>query len=215
MGTRVHALVITPELTAIARHARAVRVFVYDLPSKLHPSLETFAPDSQLCRKSGTASAWHTFGIDLCNHGHGVAVIGSSPLAAAYQGNVWSNHEGGHAIAPIMHARLATSARREHNPVKAHTFFIPFYTRQITKAHKFYGHYMQYGVDFSEYQDYAAFWAWMLEQPSFQNSDGSDHFMVLSIAVHGSVRYTLLRVALPLLLPFHIALVCWRVASCY
>ena len=90
-----------------------------------------------------------------------------------------------------MHARLAASRRRTHDPASAHLFVIPFYSWQFGHKSSF-DNYRSCGVDFASYQDPARrLWQWLLEQPSFQNSNCSDHFVVLAeVAVFkGKVSY--------------------------
>ena len=86
-----------------------------------------------------------------------------------------------------VHARLANSPRAVADPASAELFHIPFYSWQIGHAQGFRA-YRKCGINFAEHGDAATeLWQWLLKQKSFQQSDCSDHFIVLaevSDAVH-------------------------------
>lgn len=100
-------------------------------------------------------------------------------FAAAYQGNFWANHHGGESHSTVMQARLRLGGRDERDPAKAHLFFVPFMTRNMCIA---WGVRVFRQCDAGEppaMRDVAGMWRWLLAQPQFASSDGSDHFMVI------------------------------------
>lgn len=79
-----------------------------------------------------------------------------------------------------MHARLIDSPRAVTDPSQANLFHIPFYSWQYGHPHSF-ARYRKCGVDYVGYGDIATnLWKWLLQQKSFQDSDCSDHFIVLA-----------------------------------
>lgn len=105
-------------------------------------------------------------------------------FAAAYQGNFWVNHHGGEGGSTVIEARLRFGNRNERYPEKADVFYIPFMSRNMC---------VNYGgkpfrdcglVDFVKMRNVTGMWRWLLEQPHFLQSDGSDHFLVIEPPWH-------------------------------
>ena len=97
------------------------------------------------------------------------------------QGNYWGNHGGGEDIAAIVHARLEKSYRRVSQPEDAHLKFIPLQTRNMCFAGDNYTltEFEGCGINFQASMNLPGMWKWLLSQPSFVNSNGSDHFMIV------------------------------------
>ena len=100
----------------------------------------------------------------------------SAPVAL--QGRIWSNGDGGFSIAQNVHGRLQRSKRVVTDPSDADLFFIPMHARQSCFASWYHQPFAACGVDYSLYSKHTRFWSWMHQQPSFQASDGSDHFII-------------------------------------
>lgn len=106
------------------------------------------------------------------------------------QGTVWSNHDSGLGLADVVHARLAHGSRVVTDPAEADLFFLPLDVVR-TCDHAVYARPQKCGVDYSLYADFDRFWRWLSEQPTWQASDGSNHFVVMSTTwryVHGHRR---------------------------
>ena len=77
-----------------------------------------------------------------------------------------------------IHARLAASPRAVADPDAADLFHIPYYSWQLGHPPT---HLRKCGVDFVHFGDAPKkLWTWLLAQESFQKSDCSNHFVVLS-----------------------------------
>jgi hypothetical protein len=164
----------TAEQLEIARKARSTKVYVYKFSdADIQPPLASFAHDSRSCTACRLPNS-----LDPCNNGLG-KLSRSSPHSSALQGNVWRNHNSGYWVAPIMHAALEGSRRATNDPEKAGVFFIPFYTQQICR-HQALHQISTCGLDFQKHKQPRNLWNWMLKQPSFLKSDGSDHFIVFA-----------------------------------
>ena len=101
-------------------------------------------------------------------------------FAFAYQGNYWGNHHGGETVAALLAARLQNSTRTTRDASAADVFFIPLSTRNSLVAQMAVRPWRKNcGVDFISGRNITRMWRWLLEQPSFQESDGSDHFLVI------------------------------------
>lgn len=163
----------TAEQLEIARKARSTKVYVYEFGhADLQPPLATFAHDSRSC------TACRLPNVDPCNNGLG-KLSRNSPYSSALQGNVWRNHNSGYWVAPVMHAALEGSGRTTQDPKEAGVFFIPFYTQQICR-HEALKRINECQLDFGQHKQPRNLWKWMLKQPSFLKSDGSDHFIVFA-----------------------------------
>jgi hypothetical protein len=114
-------------------------------------------------------------------------------FGSALQGIAWTNHDFGQDVALQVHARLASSPRAVSDPAEADLFFIPFYSWQLAFVHVLYEekeapealaawpwqrHCETWFTSFpNATQD---LWTWLSTQPSFQQSDCSNHFIVLA-----------------------------------
>ena len=109
----------------------------------------------------------------------GLGKLHSTPFMHAYQGNYWGNHRSGLDMGKMMHARLADSYRLVRDPTEAHVFFIPLDTQDSCYARKGSEQWANWecGIDFRQYSDISGMWQWLLQQESFLNSNGSDHFI--------------------------------------
>jgi hypothetical protein len=52
------------------------------------------------------------------------------------------------------------------------------------------------GVDYKKYADISAVWRWLAQQPSFLQSDGSDHFVFAELPINYLHRFVRLPLAL-------------------
>jgi hypothetical protein len=176
----------TELLRQISATARAAKIFIYDLGvAGLQPPLDALSANSSTCQSCPPAQYKGGMLIDMCNNAYGKPL--TKPFASFFQGTAWSNHDGGFSIAPMVHARLAAGKRAVADPQDASLFFIPLYARQICRADA-YTAMAQCGLDFSRYADPGPLWRWLLEQPAFRQSSGSDHFMILSQTLSGFMR---------------------------
>jgi hypothetical protein len=176
----------------LAAHARAVRVFVYDLEAAgFQPPLNLTSARSAVCASCAPLSATtivtvEGFPHDLCNESLGK--LHRRRFADAYQGNYWGNHHGGESTAAVTHARLAASPRRTRDATEAHLFFIPLETRNMciagsarNRAGAAVAPFKGCGVDYEAYKDIPGMWRWLLWQESFAAGDGSSHFMFIEM----------------------------------
>ena len=101
------------------------------------------------------------------------------------QGNYWGNHAGGESLALMLQGRLASSPRVTTDPSQAHLKFIPLHTRNVCSRHYITGKrnvtafYETCGLQYEGRNALPDLWHWLLKQPSFAESDGSDHFIVI------------------------------------
>jgi hypothetical protein len=63
------------------------------------------------------------------------------------------------------------------DPEEADLFFIPLDAWKICAPH-WYSAYEQCGISYRKFASSSNFWSWMHEQPSWQSSDGSNHFII-------------------------------------
>jgi hypothetical protein len=87
-------------------------------------------------------------------------------------------------VASVVHARLHDSPRRVKDAKDAHLHFVPLHTRNVCSAVAPWGkgaqkYFAKCGLNYSQPRNITDMWKWMLQQPSFQASDGSDHFMMI------------------------------------
>jgi hypothetical protein len=153
-----------------------VKIFTYDLESAgLGPRLESFSPSSPVC--TSCSRPRDPTAADLCNYAFGSPIF--SPLGYAYQGLVWSNKGRGECLAIQVHKRLSISQLSVRRADDANLFFIPIYAAQLC-MNEAYARFQECGVDFKAHSNFTAIWAWLLQQPSFRQSDGADHFMIIA-----------------------------------
>ena len=119
--------------------------------------------------------------LALCNAGNSqYGRVHRRNFAFAYQGNYWGNHHGGETVAALLAARLQNSTRTTRDASAADMFFIPFSTRNSLVREEAVSYWRDdCGIDFYSGRNITRFWRWMLAQPSFNSSDGSDHFLVI------------------------------------
>jgi hypothetical protein len=71
---------------------------------------------------------------------------------------------------------------RVDNPDEADVFFIPIRHIDVCLAyHNAMAAFAKCGIDHGEHHDLPGMWRWLLQQPSFRDSDGSDHFLFLDL----------------------------------
>ena len=92
---------------------------------------------------------------------------------------MWSNSDSGLGIAPMVHARLLRGRRVVTDAAAADLFFIPLDVVR-TCDHYRYAPLADCGVSFEPFRRYSSLWAWLEGQPSWQRSDGRDHFVIAS-----------------------------------
>ena len=101
-------------------------------------------------------------------------------FAFAYQGTYWGNHHGGETVAALVASRLQNSIRATADASAADVFFIPFSTRNSCVLEDAVKHWRdKCGVDFISGRNTTRLWTWLLAQPSFKNSNGSDHVLII------------------------------------
>ena len=74
------------------------------------------------------------------------------------------------------------SPRRVSRAAKAHLKLIPMHTRNVCFAGDHRGTmdpFQDCGIDYEAGKDLPGMWRWLLAQPSFSQSNGSDHFIVI------------------------------------
>jgi Exostosin family len=103
----------------------------------------------------------------------------STAFAQSYQGNYWGNHRMGLDIGKVMRARMHASYRRVDKPEEADLFFIPLdaYDTCYARSQQVQTVNQECGINYTSYGAVPNMWRWLLKQPSFQKSDGSDHFV--------------------------------------
>jgi hypothetical protein len=161
----------------ILQEAQSLKIYVYDLASAgLQPPLHALAPGSPACTNP-SCQGIYSYGtnIDLCNYGYGTPE--RKRFASPWQGSLWSNSDGGFSIAMNVHARLLHSPRRTLNPDEADLFFIPLYSRQLCLPWH-YAPYLKCGFSIDRQLNITRLWEWIDEQQAWQNSDGSNHFVI-------------------------------------
>ena len=89
------------------------------------------------------------------------------------------NHYGGEAVSTVVEARLRYGPRATSDAQRADIFFIPWRTRNMCVQKSAVDGFKRCGVDFLQGRNVPGMWRWMLQQPSFQASDGSDHFLII------------------------------------
>jgi hypothetical protein len=185
-----HGLAPTRAQLCVAAASRRVRVYAYDLAAAgVQPPLAATAAGSRACACGHHFTYADSIApLDLCNHGLGK--LYRPRFAAPYQGVYWGNHDLGGSLATAMHARLQASDRRVTDPARADLFFIPLESRHTCatstgfRGDEARGYFERCGYD---YRDRAQrtipdMWKWLLTQPSFRDSDGSDHFVIIEPA---------------------------------
>lgn len=150
-----------PEQVDIAKHARGLKIYVYDLAAAgLMPALTTLSPASHACRNADLCRTMpHVATVaDLCNYGFGTPL--PAPWASPLQGTLWSNGDNGLSLTPMVHSRLLRGHRVVTDPAEADLFFLPLDVVKTCKA-QLYERYRQCGVNYSRYQDFTRFWLWL------------------------------------------------------
>ena len=164
---------------ALAEESRGVKVFIYDLVSAgFVPPLDASDATSAACScQPSQAGIGAGNAHDPCNNGLGQ--LRSRPFAAAYQGNFWGNHRSGSDIVKMMRARLADSDRVVTDPAEADLFFVPVEAFDACYAKKSWAQTVmrECGTDYKQYSDLQGMWRWLLQQDTFRQSDGSNHFI--------------------------------------
>ena len=145
-------------------------VYVYDLAGAgFFPSMDDMRPNGPFCEVN---SQCNRHCKDLCAYSFGWPQTNSS-FMASYQGVLWGGREGRSAAIKV-HRRLMSSELRTSDPSRARMFFIPLYLAQTIHRSIW-----DLPPVFPEGpRNVTALWRWMLTQPSFASSDGSDHFVV-------------------------------------
>ena len=72
---------------------------------------------------------------------------------------------------------------RVQNPDEADLLYIPIHQRNMCSASAWSTHSAAYfaqqcGIDYLAVKDVPGMWRWLLQQPSFLRSNGSDHFII-------------------------------------
>jgi hypothetical protein len=146
-----------------------VKVFTYDLAGQgLMPPLESFSMQNPACEECVNVSypRWTD-----CNYGYGVPE--ASPLATTHHGFLW---RGAFDNAVHTHYRLTHSSFTTTNSSEAQLFFIPVYPYLVTYTDPNPGGYC--GPSLHGYKNFTGMWTWLRNQPSYQRSNGSDHFIM-------------------------------------
>jgi hypothetical protein len=164
-------------------------VFIYDLSAAgVQPAVSALSATSKACLTPHDVTlslvGAKTFPVDMCNGGLGK--LYRPRCAHAYGGVCWGNHYGGGATATVLEARLRRSNRRVTKPSKAHLFFIPLECRVTCQTGTGWlgdplrPWFQSLGYDYRPQQTRSIpdMWKWLLTQPGFRDSDGSDHFIV-------------------------------------
>ena len=165
---------------ALAQESRSIKVYVYDF-EEAGFALPLNASDaySTACT-CGASVIGHGTAPDPCNNGLGR--LHSRTFATAYQGNYWGNFRGGQDNSKVARARLQTGYRRVFDPNEAHLFYLPLEVYDVCQADKrsFRDFHKGCGLPFRDLtvtHDFPAMWRWLLAQPAFAQSDGTDHFL--------------------------------------
>jgi hypothetical protein len=175
----------SPAALRIARASRKVRVHTYDIAAAgVQPPLSWASPVSTPCETRHDNGIF-SLPLDLCNEGLGK--LYERTFAAPYQGVYWGNHDLGGSLATTMQARLQASYRAVASPEQAHLHFIPLESKLTCQTNSGWGNdtrraFLQTcGFDFRDAQTRTIpdMWKWLLKQPSFQRSNGSDHFIII------------------------------------
>ena len=112
---------------------------------------------------------------DLCNYAFGTPI--ATPLGRGHQGVVWSNKGRGETLAVQLHHRLLHSTFATADPRLATLYFIPIYVAQLCMPEA-YSRFAACGVDFAAYSNFTRIWEWLMDQNSFRESNGRNHFFV-------------------------------------
>jgi hypothetical protein len=64
-----------------------------------------------------------------------------------------------------------------HAPEEADVLFVPLHTRNVCNAYPR-SIWRKCGIDYHKHKDLPGMWRWLLQQPSFAASNGSDHFII-------------------------------------
>jgi hypothetical protein len=175
----------SPAALRVARASRQVRVHTYDIAGAgVQPPLSWASPLSSPCATRHDNRIF-SMPLDLCNEGLGK--LYERTFAAPYQGAYWGNHNLGGSLATTMHARLRFSYRAVASPAEAHLHFIPLESKLTCQTNSGWGNdtrrdfLRKCGYDFrgAQTRTIPDMWKWLLTQPSFQRSDGSDHFIII------------------------------------
>ena len=70
------------------------------------------------------------------------------------------------------------SGCRVEDPAQADVFFIPIRNTDVCLSHgNIMAAFERCGIDHGDHHNLPGMWRWLLQQPTFRDSDGSNHFM--------------------------------------